>query len=225
MKPARVLKYRFLKKLPGPIGRRYEEKFQRNAHTLAFEDALRKTKGLVSIDLGANVGEYTARMADKASKVVAFEPDPWTVTKLRDAVKDRSNVTIIEAAAGTEDGTIRFFRHEDFDADRVVKSQSGTVYAEKDNVDASVAIDVDQIDFLAFLRGLEGEIGVIKMDIEGAEVDLLEQLFDSPDVLERVCYIFVETHEDKIPGLRERVIALRKRASTISSPVINLNWH
>lgn len=225
MKPARILKYRVLKSLPGAIGRRYEEKFQRNAHTLAFSDALRKTRGMLAIDLGANVGEYTLLMAQKASEVIAFEPDPWTVEQLRSAVGGRANVSVMEAAAGTRDGTIQFFRHADFDADRVLKSQSGTIYAEKDNVDGTVAIDVTEIDFLAYLRGLDRDVGVLKMDIEGAEVDLLEQLLEAPDVLGRIQYIFAETHEDKIPGHEPRVEALRKRASELQSPVINLNWH
>ncbi|WP_227287628.1 FkbM family methyltransferase [Boseongicola sp. H5] len=225
MKPARVLKYRFLKSLPGAIGRRYEEKFQRNAHTLAFEDALNKTRGMLSIDLGANVGEYTLRMARNASEVIAFEPDPWTVGVLRNAVAAQPNVAVVEAAAGTRDGTIRFFRHMDFETDRVSKSQSGTIYAEKDNVDKTVAIDVVAVDFLAYLRALNRDVGVLKMDIEGAEVDLLEQLLNAPDVLGRIRYIFAETHEDKIPGHRPRVDALRRRAADLASPVINLNWH
>lgn len=180
---------------------------------------------MLAIDLGANVGEFTVLLAETALEVIAFEPDPWTVGVLRDAVSERSNVSVVEAAAGTRDGTIQFFRHEDFEDDPSIKSQSGTIYANKDNVDGTEAIDVTEIDFLAYLRNLDREVGILKMDIEGAEVDLLEHLLDAPDVLARIHYIFAETHEDKIPGHQPRVEALRRRAAEIVSPKINLNWH
>ena len=39
------------------------------------------------------------------------------------------------------------------------------------------AVEIRQIDFIGYLENLDEDIGVLKIDIEGAEVDLLESLF------------------------------------------------
>jgi hypothetical protein len=84
-------------------------------------------------------------------------------------------------------------------------------------------VDVKVIDFPAFLEGLEGEIAVIKMDIEGAEVPLLEALFDHP-VKTQIGHLFVETHESRIPDLLARTNALRDRAAQMTRPRVNMDW-
>ncbi|HKK97182.1 MAG TPA: FkbM family methyltransferase, partial [Marivita sp.] len=101
--------------------------------------------------------------------------------------------------------------------------QSSSLMAQKKNVDTSTAIDVTVIDFPAFLERLEGDVAVIKMDIEGAEVPLLEALFDHP-VKSRIGHLFVETHESRIPDLRDRTDALRARAAGMVQPVVNMDW-
>ncbi len=75
------------------------------------------------------------------------------------------------------------------------------------------------------MEALDEDIGILKIDIEGAEVDLLEVLFERPDFLTRIDFIFAETHEARIPGHKERVEALRKRARMIEGTRINLYWH
>ena len=62
------------------------------------------------------------------------------------------------------------------------------------------------------------------MDIEGAEVDLLEALLDRPDIMKRIEYIFVETHETRIQGHEIRVKLLQDRVQEIQQPIINLHW-
>ena len=74
-----------------------------------------------------------------------------------------------------------------------------------------------------FLKVFKKKIKVLKIDIEGAEVDLLNDLID--DGLTRdISYIFVETHEKKIPSLRGTTIALKKRIEEENYSNINLNW-
>ena len=85
--------------------------------------------------------------------------------------------------------------------------------------------EVRQVDFLAFLAGLDGRVGILKIDIEGAEFDLLEALFDRPHLLARMDCIFAETHERFSPEFVPRVTRLRERARRIDSPRINLYWH
>lgn len=80
------------------------------------------------------------------------------------------------------------------------------------------------INFLEFLENLDCEVGIIKMDIEGGEVDLLELMLERDDLLEKIDFIFVETHEKKIPNQLKRVRSLRAKALKLKRPRINLYW-
>ena len=104
-------------------------------------------------------------------------------------------------------------------------SESSSVIASKRNVVSKGAIEVRQIDFIKYLENLDKDIGILKIDIEGAEVDLLEALFERPDILKRIDRIFMETHETKIPDHKRRVQALRKKAHSMKKPKFNFYWN
>jgi FkbM family methyltransferase len=225
MNAFKLRKYQVLSVLPGKIGRRHRRKYLSYGSERHFAAAARDTAGLLSIDLGANVGDYTRQLAATASQVIAFEPDPWSVGQLRANTAALANVVIEEAAASVEDGEIALMRHVGFDDDPTMNSLSTTIVAEKDNMPVEASHRVRQVDFIRYLRELDADIGVLKIDIEGAEVPLLEALFATPELLERIRYIFAETHENKIPGHPARVAALRAFAETCERPQINLFWH
>ena len=221
----RLLKFGALRHLPGNTGRRYDRKYMMLLARAEFEEAIRRSEGLTCIDLGANIGEITRKMASTAKKVVAFEPDPWAFAALHRNVGDLDNVKIENAAAGTRGGMVQLYRRAGFDDDPAFNSQSSSIVASKSNVAQEGAIEVRQIDFMGYLENLDDDIGVLKIDIEGAEVELLEALFDRPDILKRIGYIFAETHETRIPGHESRITALRERARPMERPRVNLYWH
>jgi len=216
------IKYRLLRHLPGAFGHRYECKHM--LWTNGFEDAVRRSNGMTCIDLGANVGVYTRKMASGTKRVIAFEPDPWTIGKLEANVADLKNVSIEKVAAGTCERTVLLYRHTRFEQDPVFHSESSSVVASKNNVTEENTVEVRQIDFIRYLEDIGEEIGILKIDIEGAEVDLLEALFDRSDILNRINHIFAETHEGRIPGHKRRVKALRIRAFRMERPYVNLYW-
>ena len=219
------LKYNVLRHLPGKRGRRYHRKYMGISARSKFDEALNCSAGKTCIDLGANVGEYTNIMAVKAKRVVAFEPDPWAHAQLRANVADLDNVMIESAAAGTWDGKVLLYRRTGFENNPASNSQSSSVIATKNNVCLEEAVEVEQIDFIAYLEILDENIGIVKIDIEGTEVELLENLFGRPDILKRIDYIFVETHESRIPGHEPRVKKLRKSAKHLDRPYINFYWN
>ena len=179
---------------------------------------------MTCIDLGANVGIYTRKMALRAKRVIAFEPDPWTCAELRAGVADLDNVTIVNAAAGACENKVLLYRHSRFEKNPAPYSGASSVIARKRDVTAENAVEVRQIDFIRYLENLNEEIGVLKIDIEGAEVELLEFLFDRPDVLSRIHHIFAETHEKRIPAHKQRINALYEKTRSIERPYINLSW-
>ena len=218
-------RYNLLRRLPGEWGGYYERKFMGLDAKAAFDEALRRSEGMTCIDLGANIGLYTRKMAIKAKEVIAFEPDPWACAELRAGVADLDNVTIVEAAAGACEKKILLYRHPRFESDPASYSISSSIIADKRGISQENAVEVRQLDFIRYLEGLDQEVGVLKIDIEGAEVDLLESLLDRPDILARINHIFAETHENIFPAHKTRVNALYEKARSIESPYINLSWH
>ncbi len=192
---------------------------------MRFDKAIRATTGKTSIDLGANIGKYTTKMARRARQVIAFEPDSTAYAALRSAVARYDNVRIEKAAAGTSDGNVLLYRHAEYMQNPLLKSQSSSVIATKPDVVEEGAEPVRQIDFVRYLEELNEDIGILKVDIEGAELDILEALFDRTDMLDRIDYIFAETHEAWIREQEPRARALRIRASRIERPRIDLDWH
>lgn len=225
MKMNKTLKYSLLRCLPGRLGRRYQRKLERlHARTFELEEAIKRVKDVTCIDLGANVGVHTKRFASIAKQVIAFEPDPYILALLRANVADLDNVKIVNAAASTSEGVIHLYRHVRFDKNPEFYSRSSSIVSSKNNVKTENAVEVRQVDFIKYLEDLDEDIGILKIDIEGAEVELLEALFNRPDIMKRIDYIFAETHENRIPGHEQRVNALRKLALEIKRPRINLDW-
>jgi len=171
------------------------------------------------------MGIVTRKMALRVRKVIAFEPDPWILPALRANVSDLDNVKIEAAAAGLSENVVRLYRHVKFKENPVAYSESSSVIATKNNVTDKEVVEVRQINFINYLENLHVDIGILKVDIEGAEVDLLEALLRRRDLLNRIDYIFAETHERKIPTHIHRVRALRRKAHGIERPYINLYWH
>lgn len=222
---ARLLKYRLLRWLPGDLGRRYKSKHRFGDPVRGFAQALQQNGDLTMVDLGANLGVYTRRMAEHSPDVIAFEPDPWAFDELKKSVSHLDNVRLVQAAAGLSDGTLPLYRHGAFSENPKPFSQHSSMLAGKSDIDPNAVVMVEQVDFLRFLRDLDRDIGILKIDIEGAEVELLEALLEEKDLLERIRYVFAETHETRIPEHVPRVAALRDAALQLEWPAINLYWH
>ncbi|WP_323036051.1 FkbM family methyltransferase [Pararhodobacter sp.] len=178
----------------------------------------------IAIDLGANIGLFTQKMAARGCTVYAFEPDPYAFARLRANVAGFPNVTLIAAAAGGQAGEFKLFRHRDFAAAPERRTTASSIIAGKKDMDEADFILVEVKDFVMFLRELDRPVKLIKMDIEGAEVDLLERLLSEPDcaLIDR---IFVETHERVLSQLAARTRALKEKAAGMTKPEINWDWH
>jgi len=123
------------------------------------------------IDVGANLGIYTvsaAMVVGSAGRVTAIEPTPTTAAVLRENIqlnglKETGIVTLVEAAAGARSGRATL---------AVYPANSGhnSLYA-KGSEDVTVDVAVISLDDLI----PSGErIDVVKIDVEGAELDVIK---------------------------------------------------
>ncbi len=185
--------------------------------------------GDIVLDCGANLGTVTRPLAETGAVVHAFEPDPYAFGKLQEAFADHSNVVMHNAAVGVEAGHIRLMRAANFDENPKGASVKSTVVpgGRKINEDLSNSIEVALIDLPAMITdlvGRHGEIAFLKMDIEGAELELLERML-AEDLFNGVRLTVAETHENKFRDLRPRFEALRSAVSD-RFPItkVNLDW-
>ncbi|WP_299356915.1 FkbM family methyltransferase [uncultured Shimia sp.] len=189
---------------------------------IAFVDA---HAGDLCIDLGANVGEITCRLAATGADVISFEPDPGAFAALEVATSDLTNVTLIPKAAGHQKDNLLLHRASNWSADDPSgNTQGSSIVHHSNGTDDANAITVEVVDIIAFLEELDRDVRILKMDIEGAEWEILSRLIDHP-VLSRIDCIFVETHERQDPAKYLPVFeSLQDRAEQIKRPYINLYW-
>jgi FkbM family methyltransferase len=183
--------------------------------------------GDVVVDCGANRGDVTAELAATGAEVHAFEPDPYNIAKLSDRFAGAANVHLHASAVGISAGSIRLMRAANWEANPELASVKSTVVAGGQNIAEGDGIDVAQIDFPAFLRNLvaaHGRVAFVKMDIEGAELGLLEALL-SEKLFDHIQLTVAETHERKFKDLRPRFAALRQAvAAAYPQTRVNLDW-
>jgi FkbM family methyltransferase len=118
------------------------------------------------IDCGANIGLSLLYFKNyyPSSRIIAFEPDPdlFQILEKNIANNNLESVTVIEAACWTDDGTIAFQKEG-------AHSGSATNFWDK-----SKQISVRAEKLAKYLEGQE--IDLLKMDIEGAEFQVLMSL-------------------------------------------------
>lgn len=178
----------------------------------------------VIVDLGANEGAFSSQVARLSGELHAFEPDPSTFLRLKSNLAAHRNVTLYNMAVGQDDGEVELFRGLNFETDPHSASLSSSTIIRHENVNIRNSIKVQQVGIISLLEKIGTPIDLLKMDIEGSEVSVLERLF-SNEILNSISIIIVETHEHCIPNLVDRTFELRRAARKLSHPVIVMDWH
>lgn len=176
----------------------------------------------IAIDCGANVGTYSVAMAAKGAQVYSFEPNRYAYAELVQATKGM-NVKCFQKAVSDRAGEVKLYLHENANEDPVRWSTGSSLLPFKSNVKGEEFEIVEAIDLVDFLNEIDKPIALMKMDVEGAEVSILKRLIDS-GWASKIDSIFVETHDDKIPELRESTSQLRESILKNNLTNINLDW-
>ncbi len=129
--------------------------------------------GGVAYDLGANVG-YTAlllaRAVGPAGRVIAFEPLPSNLDRLRQAIALNGlapQIDVVPAAAGPRSEAGSFLVHASGGMGRLEGGAGRT-----DGFASKIAVDVIALDDFVFRQGVPPP-SLVKMDLEGGEVRAL----------------------------------------------------
>ena len=136
--------------------------------TEIFEKELKE--GDTVVDLGANIGYYTllaSRLVGKQGKVYAFEPDPKTYNSLIRNIElnKYSNVVAVQKAVTNKVGTAKFFVNDNPEFDTLYQPVNHNTFIE---------VETETLD--RFFQDKDDIISVIKMDIEGGEMDAILEM-------------------------------------------------
>ena len=163
-----------------------------------------KINGKPIVDIGAYIGTSATYFASRYSdsEVLAFEPHPRNHKLLAlNAEPYDGQIQSVQAAVAAEKTAIGMVAHGALQSDYMVnafvpQSASAPSYG------LSIASRTPG-DILTMLDGAD-EIGILKVDIEGAEALLFQSSAIDP-LLERTGILLVEAHEKFAPG-SERVV-------------------
>lgn len=144
-------------------------------------------------DIGANAGVYSllcASVAGPGSIIHAFEPNPVMVGRLRRniAINDIDGIVIHEVALGPRRGHSRLRHNGELGQATILPGRQGESGAEVRQAPLTDYVDKER----------EGELRVLKIDIEGAEPLVLQPFFsespqaDWPDVI-----LYEHAHTDQ----------------------------
>ena len=216
-----------LSNLPGEIGyvafrklkRRLQAKaelrFQREVNSLLESDLV--------LDLGANVGDLTELFALKGCEVHAFEPEPETFKLLKQRFETYANVHLHNAAVGVQDGEAELVVPSSFRENPRSASKASSITLDRYKSPNAIRHNVRVVNIIDFIYKCQKPPRLIKFDIEGAELDILEKL-QMENVLSQETMIFVETHERLERKQLSRVKALQEWARNQAEAYVNLFW-
>lgn len=151
-------------------------------------------EGYIVVDIGAHIGHYTliaAGLVGKKGHVFSFEPfpDSYDLLVKNLEINGYPNVTPVQKAISNKIGLIKLFLNMDDTGSHTICGSS--------NAKANINMQTTTLD--DFFKDKESRINLLKMDVEGAEMLVLEGMEEllknnqnltiftefSPDMLKR----------------------------------------
>ncbi len=154
-----------------------------------FPDLKPDSTNSLVLDLGANLGHFSAAVQDLGFAVKAVEPHPFAFRYLESRFKQSKDVTLINKAIALEEETVFLQVHPDHSKDPLVTSLSASLIESKFH-EKHEQIEVDVIHFSDLFKNGE-HYDLVKIDIEGAEIFLFQQILENAPHIRR---LLLETH-------------------------------
>ncbi len=143
----------------------------------------------ITVDVGANCGEYTAYFRKRhggTGIIYSFELHPDTYNTLYDRFNHVKNIKLFNCAVSDIDGEIEYFKGVDSFTNNIIGHDMNFTSNESLGTIMSMRLDT--------VLNCESVINLIKIDVEGAELAVLKGM---KYIIDRVKYILVECHLDE----------------------------
>jgi FkbM family methyltransferase len=177
--------------------------------------------GSIFIDGGMNEGIITDICLKFGAKIYGFEPNPFAAKFLKNKYRNNENVIVEPKAISNRDGKISFNFSDIFDQGGT-KCDVMNKYKRQQN-----KFEVEEILFSNYVKSIvkqeQKDIYMCKLDIEGAEFEVLEDIIES-GVYKNIKYIVCETHARFFGDGDERLKKIEKMITDKNITNIYLDW-
>jgi FkbM family methyltransferase len=154
-------------------------------------------KNSIVIDIGSNFGEVIDALLSTECEIHSFEPHPIFYNMIYEKYHQYNNVFLYEKAIWTSNTKKKLY----YKRSETALNGGSTLIPEKTNIhNLNLFKEVDCIDIVEFLNKFK-EVDLLKMDIEGAEYEILDKIFKT-DTYKKIKSIYYEDHSSKIPTER-----------------------
>ena len=226
--------YYFLGKVKSKIKQKYTKIYETIYAIIDSKILINKNDMVLFIDLGSNLGQgyewFSKFFKGPNIHFELFEPNPYCYKKLIE-LKDfkEKKIHINNLGAGLEDGTVRFYGlHDDKYSvgGSIIKEHNSLFYSS--NKDDSIEVKVFDLGKYLIEKRKEFDKIIIKFDIEGYEIEILEKLLLT-NIVSLIDIIYVEFHSQYLEPetskeRRERELQIIQSLKSFENVHFRL-WH
>ena len=178
-------------------------------------------RGIV-LDLGANIGNFSHACVNLGFTVIAVEPHPQALNYLQQRMKKEESVQILAAGVSDMPGTCTLYTHSDHENDPITTSISASIIGEKFQAKGT-SFEIKLVSFDSLFENIPS-FDLVKIDIEGAEMLLVDSIIKNAAAIKR---LLIETHERfmlETNDAKEYKSAMLKLNNFIESNDLNNHW-
>jgi len=186
-------------------------------------DWFRLNKNSLVIDCGANVGHITKLLSSSGASIIAFEPDPIAFKELQKRCGNKKNVTLIQKGVWDKNSFLQFYAHKESTGTEASYTTGSSIMAEKNNICITKEQSIEVLDLVEFMKQQKRKIDLVKLDVEGAEIEILHHILANKGWL-LFDRMYVETHETKIPSHLAQLQLIKQQLKEKGITNIKLNW-
>jgi len=180
-------------------------------------------EGDLCIDCGVNMGVVTDVLLHQRGEVYGFEPHGMLFPKLVDKYRDCSGLTLQQAAVWDRNGQAVFKRSRSDSTDWTNTEGASMFVQVADEVSCTVQV-IDLTEFIdGLLRAKGRSIHLLKLDVEGAEFEILEALI-AKEQYRSIKHILCETHARLFADGAQRLERLEALIRAKGIDNIHLDW-
>jgi FkbM family methyltransferase len=168
-------------------------------------------------DFGAHRGEFFAALKSEysISRALLVETNPALAERVKETFGSETDVFHAALVGANKRGSITFTHSSNPESSSIFREWAAA-YEIADQV------DVPAIDLSKVIRELGGQVDLVKCDVEGAEVEILENA--SASDLASCRQLTVEFHDKRPPITRRDIDRVCKRLRSNGYGVVKANW-
>ncbi len=180
-------------------------------------NAYPSTPKALFIDCGANLGDSIKAASDIGfQKIIAFEPNNYCYRTLCSRYQFNKKVVIIDQPVWDKVAAVQIFMPTQKSINPIKHSASTTLIKDNMNADLTNSLLKESVCLSEYVLGLNEKVNFLKIDIEGAEIDVMNDLLTT-QAYKHIDIIAVETHEhifkdlnysDQLKRIKQEVLSL-----------------